>query len=63
MIDQGDAVTYYEPGGYVVSRSGEECVVKCWNQWYINYSDQTWKERVLVYVEKKLKCSSESLRK
>lgn len=29
MIDKGEALVYYEPGGTVISRSGDECVVKC----------------------------------
>ena len=28
MIDEGDALVYFEPNGHVVSRSGDVCVVK-----------------------------------
>ena len=40
MIDSGDAMIYYEPGGHVVSRSGDMCVVKWCDQWYLNYADE-----------------------
>ena len=40
MIDSGDAVVYYEPNGHVLSRSGDVCVVKCCDQWYLNYADE-----------------------
>ena len=61
MIDSGDAVVYYEPGGHVLSRSGDVCVVKCCDQWYLNYADEDWKKRVLNHVEKNFKCNNETL--
>lgn len=39
MIENGQALVYYEPGGNVVSRSGDVCVVSYCNQWYLNYAD------------------------
>jgi leucyl-tRNA synthetase len=39
LIDRGDAIIYYEPGGNVVSRSGDVCVVSYCDQWYLNYAD------------------------
>lgn len=50
MIDAGDALLYYEPSGHVVSRSGDVCVVKYCDQWYLNYADEDWKKRVLNHV-------------
>ena len=61
MIDCGDAIVYYEPGGHVLSRSGDVCVVKCCDQWYLNYADEDWKKRVLNHVEKNFKCNNETL--
>ena len=58
MIDSGDAVIYYEPGGHVLSRSGDVCVVKCCDQWYLNYADEDWKKKVLNHVEKNFKCNN-----
>ena len=61
LIDRGDAINYFEPGGHVVSRTGDACVVKCCDQWYINYADEEWKKRVLNHVEKNFKCNNETL--
>jgi leucyl-tRNA synthetase len=58
MIDQKLALQYFEPGGKVVSRSGEECVVSFCDQWYINYADENWKKRVQKFVETTFKCNS-----
>lgn len=58
LIDNGHALVYYEPGGHVVSRSGDVCVVSFIEQWYINYADENWKKRVLNHVEKTFKTNS-----
>jgi leucyl-tRNA synthetase len=50
LIDNEQALVYYEPGGNVVSRTGDTCVVSFCDQWYINYADENWKKRVLNYV-------------
>lgn len=50
LIDRAEALIYYEPGGNVVSRSGDVCVVSYCNQWYLNYADEDWKKRVLNHV-------------
>lgn len=39
-------LVYYEPASEVISRSGEECVVCLTDQWYIDYSQQEWKDQV-----------------
>ena len=39
LIEAGHAIIYYEPGGNVVSRSGDTCVVSYCEQWYLNYAD------------------------
>ena len=63
MLDSSEALVYYEPGGRVVSRSGDECVVSYCDQWYINYADENWKKRVLEHVEKNFWTNSETLHK
>ena len=40
LIEAGSALKYYQPGGLVVSRSGDECVVAYCEQWYINYGHE-----------------------
>jgi leucyl-tRNA synthetase len=37
---------YYEPDGVVISRGGENCVVGFVDQWFLNYADEEWKEKV-----------------
>lgn len=50
MIDNRQAVTYYEPEGEVVSRSGEECVVAYIDQWYLPYGDPVHQKKVFDHV-------------
>ena len=49
LIDQGDAVAYFEPESKCISRSGDECVVALCDQWYINYGSEA-KEQLKEYV-------------
>jgi leucyl-tRNA synthetase len=51
LIDAGDALPYYEPESLVVSRSGDECIVALTDQWYLCYSDVSWKQEVLEHVQ------------
>lgn len=51
MIDDHQAMRYWEPAGYVVSRSGDECVVALTDQWYLDYSNEEWKQEVLDHIE------------
>jgi len=32
LIDSGEALVYYEPGGKVISRSRDECIVNYYNK-------------------------------
>lgn len=50
LIDKKFALTYYEPNGNVVSRSGDTCVVKYCEQWFINYANEKWKSKVIAHV-------------
>ncbi|XP_018899955.2 leucine--tRNA ligase, cytoplasmic isoform X1 [Bemisia tabaci] len=43
LIDQGQAVLYYEPEKLIMSRSGDECVVALCDQWYLDYGEESWK--------------------
>jgi leucyl-tRNA synthetase len=42
---------YYEPDGYVESRTGDRCIVALTDQWFINYGDQNLKDSVCQYVD------------
>jgi leucyl-tRNA synthetase len=42
LIDNGEAISYYEPESMVVSRTGDECVVALTDQWYLAYGDPEW---------------------
>lgn len=47
LVNEGHAFVYGEPAGRVISRSGDECVVKPCHQWFINYGEEKWKEKAL----------------
>eukprot|EP00796_Vickermania_ingenoplastis_P004261 gene4261-3082_t len=52
LVENDDAIVYYEPTGMVTSRSGDECVVALQNQWYIEYGkNEEWKKAVLEHLE------------
>ncbi|EGI71121.1 PREDICTED: leucine--tRNA ligase, cytoplasmic [Acromyrmex echinatior] len=47
IIDNGEAVIYYEPEKTIISRSNDECVVALCNQWYLDYGEENWKKETL----------------
>ncbi|XP_018341238.1 PREDICTED: leucine--tRNA ligase, cytoplasmic [Trachymyrmex septentrionalis] len=47
MIDNSEAVIYYEPEKTIISRSNDECVVALCNQWYLDYGEENWKKETL----------------
>lgn len=47
MIDNGEAVIYYEPEKTIISRSNDECIVALCNQWYLDYGEENWKKETL----------------
>ncbi|XP_065186777.1 leucine--tRNA ligase, cytoplasmic-like [Sycon ciliatum] len=54
MVDEGQAIIYYEPEKRVVSRSGDTCVVAKTDQWVLQYGDEQWKKEagdVLAQME------------
>lgn len=44
LVAAGLALNYAEPGGEVISRSGDECVVALIDQWYLDYGEKAWLE-------------------
>ena len=50
MVREGLAVPYAEPEGWVVSRSGDECVVALMDQWYLDYGEPAWRAQAERYV-------------
>jgi len=64
LIDSGDAFNYAEPDGFVLSRSGDECVAAHLNQWYFNYGkaenggDGEWQQQVLGHIDDNLETFS-----
>lgn len=50
MVDEGNALIYFEPEGFVKSRSGEECVVAMTDQWYLRYGEDEWREQVSAHI-------------
>mmetsp|Transcript_11578 Transcript_11578/g.31032 ORF Transcript_11578/g.31032 Transcript_11578/m.31032 type:complete len:945 (+) Transcript_11578:124-2958(+) len=45
MMKEGMAVRYYEPEKPVMSRSGDDCVVALTEQWYLDYGEDSWREK------------------
>ncbi|KAH8114896.1 leucine-tRNA ligase [Phellopilus nigrolimitatus] len=43
MIAANLAFAYAEPEGFILSRSGDECVIALMDQWYLDYGEATWK--------------------
>jgi leucyl-tRNA synthetase len=46
LLESQNFVVVYEPEDEVISRSGGKCVVALLDQWYIDYSNPEWKEKV-----------------
>jgi hypothetical protein len=40
MIDDGQAMPYFEPESMVMSRSGDECIVALTDQYYLTYGGE-----------------------
>ena len=56
LIESGDAFNYAEPDGFVLSRSGDDCVAAHLDQWYMNYGsyenggDGAWQKMLIDYL-------------
>ncbi|KAL9934387.1 hypothetical protein V8E36_006843 [Tilletia maclaganii] len=50
MIEAGLAFSYAEPEGKIVSRSGDDCIVALFDQWYLDYGEASWKEQAQKLV-------------
>jgi len=50
MVAAGEALVYFEPEGFVKSRTGEECVVAMTDQWYLKYGEESWRASVSAHV-------------
>jgi len=56
LLESGEAFSYAEPDGLVMSRSGDECVAGHLDQWFLNYGtpersgDESWQPTVLKHV-------------
>ena len=50
MIQNGDALIYYEPDKKVISRSRDECIVAKVDQWLLRYGEEGWKNFVKDHV-------------
>lgn len=45
LIENNEAMIYYEPEKTVMSRSNDECVVALCDQWYLDYGEENWKKQ------------------
>jgi leucyl-tRNA synthetase len=51
LFSSNQGAVYYEPENLVISRLGEECVVALCDQWYINYGEETSKEKLQQFIK------------
>lgn len=54
MVNEGSALKYFEPENEVISRSGDECVVMLCDQWYLEYGQEDWKNKVVEHFNAKV---------
>ncbi|CAF4988381.1 unnamed protein product, partial [Rotaria sp. Silwood1] len=52
LITSGQACVYYEPEGKVISQSIDECVVALVDQWFLDYGNEKWKQKVKCALDK-----------
>jgi len=56
LFANGEAFSYAELDGKVISRSDDECVVAYLGQWFLNYGsdDARWQDEVIKFVSEDL---------
>ncbi|KRH92154.1 Leucyl-tRNA synthetase, partial [Pseudoloma neurophilia] len=52
LKDNDTTFSYYEPESEVLSRSGSKCVVALFNQWFLNYDNKDWKDKVKLCISR-----------
>lgn len=52
LISTGQGFVYNEPEKFVLSRSGDECVVALCDQWYLDYGEEKWKKQAEECLKK-----------
>jgi leucyl-tRNA synthetase len=50
LVENGDAMIYFEPDKKVVSRSRDECIVAKVDQWLLRYGEESWKNFIKEHV-------------
>ncbi|OMH85857.1 putative leucine-tRNA ligase, cytoplasmic [Zancudomyces culisetae] len=50
MLAEGTAFAYAEPEGFVLSRSGDECIVALCDQWYMDYGEDEWRKETQAHL-------------
>lgn len=51
LVKDNLAILYKEPEKQVISRSGDECVVALCDQWFLDYGNEDWKNKVRDALE------------
>ncbi|ORD99735.1 SYLC [Hepatospora eriocheir] len=59
LLENKHFIGLYIPEGYVKSRAGGDCVVSLVDQWFINYNDETWKDKVYECM-KNIECTEDT---
>eukprot|EP01062_Namystynia_karyoxenos_P008050 TRINITY_DN12845_c0_g1_i1.p1 TRINITY_DN12845_c0_g1~~TRINITY_DN12845_c0_g1_i1.p1 ORF type:complete len:1341 (+),score=475.78 TRINITY_DN12845_c0_g1_i1:172-4023(+) len=63
MVSRGEAITYHEPAGLIVGRSGDECVIALIDQWYLKYGEDQWRAMIEKHVDETLECYNPATQK
>ena len=50
LMDNGQAINYYEPEKVVKSRNGDKCIVALVDQWYLVYGEEEWKNQIKKHM-------------
>jgi len=51
MVQNGQAIIYYEPENEVISRTQDNCIVALVDQWLMKYGEEEWKNKVMAHVK------------
>ncbi|KAI4291390.1 leucyl-tRNA synthetase [Pancytospora philotis] len=51
LVESASYVKMYEPESLVISRSGSHCVVSLLDQWFLDYGNAEWKQKVRACVD------------
>jgi leucyl-tRNA synthetase len=60
-VEYKNGISYFEPDGYVESRTNDRCIVANVDQWFIDYGNVDLKENVVNYIQNNMDIKNSSL--